>query len=71
MLRLGIVMLILSVALFLGVVLLGSNGVYIFAGAWGDGFGVFCEFFIWGLFVLGLGLALLGNILRVARKVRD
>lgn len=71
MLRLGIVMLILSVALFLGVVWLGSNGVYIFAGAWGDGFGVFSEFFIWGLFVLGLAFALLGNILRVARKVRD
>lgn len=71
MLRLGIALLILSVALSIGVVWLGTAGVYIFAGAWGNGFGVFCEYFIWAIFVVGLGLALLGNLLRILRKVRD
>jgi hypothetical protein len=71
MLRLGIVLLILSVVLSAGVVWLGTTGVYIFAGAWGSGFGVFCEYFIWGIFVVGLGLTLLGNLLRIMRKVRD
>ena len=71
MLRLGIALLILSVALSAGVVWLGTTGVYIFAGDWGNGFGVFCEYFIWAIFVVGLGLALLGNLLRILRKVRD
>jgi hypothetical protein len=71
MLRLGIVLLILSVALSAGVVGLGASGVYIFAGDWGKGFGVFCEYFIWAIFVVGLGLALLGNLIRIMRKVRD
>jgi hypothetical protein len=71
MLRLGIVLIILSVVLSAGVVWLGTTGVYIFAGAWGSGFGVFCEYFIWGIFVVGLGLTLLGNLLRIMRKVRD
>jgi hypothetical protein len=70
MLRLGIVLIILSAALFLGVVWLGSTGVYIFAGAWGKGFGVFCEYFIWGIFVVGLALALIGNLIRLMRKER-
>jgi hypothetical protein len=64
-------MLILSVALSIGVVWLGSTGVYIFAGAWGSDFGVFCEYFIWGLFVVGLALTLFGNLLRIMRKERD
>ena len=42
-----------------------------FAGAWGNGFGVFCEYFIYGLFVVGLALTLFGNLLRIMRKVRD
>jgi len=71
MLRLGIVLLILSMALFAGVVWLGTTGVYIFAGAWGSGFGVFCEYFIWAIFVVGLGLALLGNLIRLMRKERE
>jgi hypothetical protein len=71
MLRLGIILLIVSVVLSAGVVCLDYRGVYILAGDWGSGFGNFCLYFIWGIFVLGLGLALLGNILRLARKVRD
>jgi hypothetical protein len=58
-------------ALFAGVVWLGTTGVYIFAGAWGSGFGVFCEYFIWAIFVVGLGLALLGNLIRLMRKERE
>jgi hypothetical protein len=64
-------MLILSAALFSGVVWLYTRQVYIFAGAWGNGFGVFCEYFIYGLFVVGLALTLLGNLLRIMRNVRD
>jgi hypothetical protein len=71
MLRLGIVLLILSAALSTGVVWLDTRGVYILAGSWGTGFGNFCLYFIWGIFVLGLGLTLLGNIVRLARKERD
>jgi hypothetical protein len=71
MFRLGIILLVLSAALFLGVVWLGSTGIYIFAGAWGNGFGVFCEYFIWGLFVVGLALTLFGNVVRIMRKERD
>jgi hypothetical protein len=71
MLRLGIVLLILSVVLSAVVVCLDFQGVYILAGDWGSGFGNFCLYFIWGIFVLGLGLTLLGNILRLAHKVRD
>jgi hypothetical protein len=71
MLRLGIVLLILSVVLSSGVALLDASGVYVLAGSWGSGFGSFCLYFIWGIFVLGLALTLLGNILRLARKVRD
>lgn len=71
MLRLGIVLLILSVVLSAVVVWLDARGVYILAGAWGSGFGTFCFYFIWGIFVVGLGLALLGNIMRLASKERD
>ena len=71
MFRLGIAMLALSVTLFLGVVLLDNYGIYIFAGDWGKGFGVFCEYFIWGMFVLGLAMTLLGNFMRITNKVRD
>jgi hypothetical protein len=71
MLRLGIALLILSVVLSAGVVWLDTRGVYIFAGAWGNGFGDFCLYFIWAIFVVGLGLALLGNLLRLMRKERD
>jgi hypothetical protein len=55
----------------LGVVWEGARGVYILAGDWGQGFGTFCLYFIWGIFVVGLGLTLLGNVLRIMRKVRD
>lgn len=71
MLRLGIVLLILSAVLSTGVVCLDARGVYILAGDWGKGFGVFCGYFIWAIFVLGLGLTLLGNIVRLARKERE
>jgi hypothetical protein len=71
MLRLGIALLILSVALSAGVVWLDTRGVYILAGDWGKGFGDFCLYFIWGIFVSGLGLTLFGNLLRIMRKVRD
>jgi hypothetical protein len=71
MLRLGIILLIISVVLSLGVVWLGNEGVYILAGDWGSGFGVFCEYFIWGIFVAGLALALFGNVVRIMRKERD
>ena len=71
MLRLGIVLIALSIILAGGVVWLDTNGIYILAGAWGNGFATFCLYFIWGLFNVGLGLALLGNILRIARKERE
>lgn len=71
MLRLGIILLVLSVLMSLGVVWEGARGVYILAGDWGQGFGTFCLYFIWGIFVVGLGLTLLGNVLRIMRKVRD
>ncbi len=71
MLRLGIVLLALSVVLSLGIVILGANGVYILAGDWGVGFGNFCLYFIWVIFVVGLGMTLLGNVLRIMRKERD
>jgi hypothetical protein len=71
MLRFGIFLILLSIILAGGVVWLDTQGIYILAGAWGSGFGTFCLYFIWGLFVLGLGLALVGNILRIMSKVRD
>jgi hypothetical protein len=71
MLRFGIVLIVLSIILSGGVVWLGTRGIYILAGSWGSGFGTFCLYFIWGLFVLGLGLALVGNILRLMSKERD
>ncbi len=71
MLRLGIILLVLSVVLSLGVVWEGARGVYILAGDWGKGFGDFCLYFIWGIFVVGLALTLFGNVVRIMRKERD
>ena len=71
MLRLGIFMLALSVVLSAGVAWMGARGVYILAGDWGSGFGTFCLYFIWAIFVVGLGLTIFGNVLRIMRKERD
>jgi hypothetical protein len=71
MLRFGIFLIVLSIILSGGVVWLDTRGIYILAGDWGSGFGAFCLYFIWGLFVLGLGLTLVGNILRIMSKERD
>jgi len=59
---LGIALLILSLVLFAGVAWLGNRGVYILSGDWGKGFGVFCRYFIVGIFVTGLGLAIFGTL---------
>jgi hypothetical protein len=64
-------MLSLSAALFLVVEWLYTRQIYIFAGDWGKGFGIFCEYFIYVLFVVGLAFTLLGNVLRIMRKERD
>jgi len=50
---------------------MGARGVYILAGDWGSGFGTFCLYFIWAIFVVGLGLTIFGNVLRIMRKERD
>jgi hypothetical protein len=71
MLRLGIILLVISVLLSLGVVWEGARGVYILAGDWGVGFGNFCLYFIWGIFVVGLAFTLFGNVVRIMRKERD
>jgi len=71
MLRLGLILIALSLVLSGGVVWLDTQGIYILAGDWGRGFGTFCFYFLWGLFNVGLGMTLLGNILRIMKKERD
>lgn len=68
MLKIGIILLAVCVCLSIGVVTLDYYGIYILAGDWGKGFGIFCLYFIETLFILGLGLTIFGNIARLMRK---
>jgi hypothetical protein len=70
MFKIGIVLLAVCAGLCIAVVTLDYNGIYIFAGDWGKGFGTFCYGFIETLFIAGIGSTIFGYISRRMRKVR-
>lgn len=70
MVRLGAVLLALSASIVIAVRILETHWIYVYAGTWGKGFGLFCLFLTWALFVGGAGLIIIALLRKCMCKER-
>ncbi len=70
MLKVGVALLALCACIVIAVVILAAHWIYVFAGSWGKGFGLFSLFFTWALFVVGTALIMIGLFRRFMRGAR-
>ena len=70
MLKTGIALLALCATIVIAVVILDAHWIYVFAGSWGKGFGIFSLFFTWALFVTGIALTMIGLFRGLMRNDR-